>query len=61
MTKYICIEGGEGTYKTTTTKALASYYRSKGLRVLETKEPGTAHLPITMQLREFVLSNSYDN
>jgi thymidylate kinase len=31
MTTYICLEGGEGTYKTTTAKALAEHYRSKGL------------------------------
>lgn len=61
MTTYICLEGGEGTYKTTTAKALAEYYRVKGLSVLETKEPGTKHLPVTMKLRELMLSNEYDS
>lgn len=60
MTTYICLEGGEGTYKTTTSKALADHYRSKGLKVLETKEPGTSHLPVTMKLRELMLSNEFD-
>lgn len=59
-TTYICLEGGDGCYKTTTAKALAEHYRSKGLRVLETKEPGTAHLPVTMRLRELMLSNEFD-
>lgn len=61
MTSYVCLEGGEGTYKTTTSKALAEYYRAKGLKVLETKEPGTAHLPVTMKLRELMLSNEFDD
>jgi dTMP kinase len=55
------LEGGEGCYKTTTTKALAEYYRDKGFKVLETKEPGTQHLPVTMKLRELMLSNEFDN
>lgn len=59
MTKYICIEGGEGSYKSTTVAELAEYYRFCGKRVLTTKEPGTAHLPITMKLRELMLSNEY--
>jgi dTMP kinase len=58
---YVCIEGGEGSYKTTTTKALAEHYRSRGLKVLETKEPGTSLLPVTMKLRELMLSNEYDS
>ncbi len=60
MTKYICLEGGEGTYKTTTAKALAEHYRALGLVVLETKEPGTPHLPVTMALRNLMLNNDYD-
>jgi dTMP kinase len=61
MTIYVCLEGGEGTYKTTTAKALADHYRNKGLKVLETKEPGTTHLPMTMKLRELMLSNEFDD
>lgn len=57
---YVCLEGGEGCYKTTTTKALADHYRNKGLKVLETKEPGTAHIPLTVELRKVMLSNEYD-
>ena len=59
--QYICLEGGEGTYKTTTVKALARYYRDKGLRVLTTKEPGSDLLPLTMKLREIMLSNEFDD
>lgn len=59
MTIYICLEGGEGTYKTTTSKALAEYYIRQGKRVLLTKEPGTEHLSLTMLLRKIMLSNEY--
>ena len=61
MTKYICVEGGEGTYKTTTVSALVKHYRSIGLKVLETKEPGTLHLPVTLELRKIMLSNEYNH
>lgn len=60
MTYHVCIEGGEGTYKTTTIKALVDYY-SRSLRVLSTKEPGVPLLPSTMVLREVMLSNIYDS
>lgn len=59
MTAYICVEGGEGSYKSTTVAAMEQYYTQLGLRVLTTKEPGTAHLPTTMKLRELMLSNEY--
>jgi thymidylate kinase len=29
--------------------------------VLETKEPGTSHLPVTLKLRELMLSNEFDH
>lgn len=61
MTKYICFEGGEGTYKTTTVAAMARELRHRGYTVLETKEPGTIHLPLTLELRRVMLSNEYDD
>lgn len=59
--RYIVLEGGEGVGKTTQTQKLVDYLRSQGYKVLQTKEPGTAHLPITMKLRELMLSNEYDS
>lgn len=60
MTKYICFEGGEGTYKTTTARVFSQFLREHGFRVLETKEPGTTNVPLTMELRKIMLSNEYD-
>ncbi len=58
--RYICFEGLEGTGKTTQCALLAEYLRSKGLRVLLTKEPGTPLAPITMDLRGLMLDKQYD-
>jgi dTMP kinase len=38
--KFITLEGGEGTGKTTQIHLLASYYREKGYEVVTTREPG---------------------
>ena len=59
-TRYICLEGTEGVGKTTQTKKLVEYLKSKGHSVLETKEPGTPHSPLTMKLRAIMLDNQYD-
>lgn len=59
--KYIVIEGVEGCFKTTNTSALAEYLRSRGAKVLVTKEPGTSHIPLTNTLRSFVLDKQYDD
>lgn len=58
---YICIEGSEGTGKTTQTKKLVEYLKNKGYSVLNTKEPGTDHLPLTMALRKIMLDAQYDS
>ena len=60
-TKYIVFEGGEGTYKTSTITAVAAKLRECGYSVLETKEPGTPHIPLTLELRKIMLSNEYDD
>lgn len=60
MTRYICIEGTEGVGKTTQTQKLVDYLKGKGYKVLQTKEPGTPLSPVTMKLREIMLSNEYD-
>lgn len=58
---YICFEGTEGCGKTTHTKKLVDYLRSRGYSVLATKEPGTPHAPLTMQLRAIMLDKQYDD
>jgi dTMP kinase len=57
---YICLEGTEGVGKTTQTQKLVDYLRAKGFKVLQTKEPGTSHLPLTMVLRGLMLDRQYD-
>src|SRR5271167_1025736 len=57
---YICLEGTEGVGKTTQTQKLVDHLRAKGCKVLQTKEPGTAHAPLTMQLRGIMLDKQYD-
>jgi len=58
--KYICLEGCEGVGKSTQTEKLTNYLRAKGYKVLQTKEPGTSHAPITLQLRALMLDKQYD-
>jgi dTMP kinase len=57
---YICFEGTEGVGKTTQTTKLVDFLKSKGYKVLYTKEPGTQHIPLTMTLRAIMLDNQYD-
>ena len=61
MTQYIVFEGVEGVGKTTQVQKLTDHLRQQGFSVLQTKEPGTPLSPITMQLREIMLDNQYDN
>lgn len=63
MTKafHICFEGTEGCFKTTNVRALAEAFRSQGYSVLETKEPGTSHSPLTMMLRGIMLDLKFEN
>lgn len=58
--RYICIEGTEGVGKTTQTQKLYDWLRSKGYSVLLTKEPGTIHAPLTMELRNVMLNAKFD-
>lgn len=58
---YIVIEGIDGVGKTTQCAKLAEYLRTKNYKVLETKEPGTIHLPLTMSLRSIMLDNQYES
>jgi thymidylate kinase len=58
--KYLVLEGSEGTGKGTQTAILVNLLRSRGLKVLDTKEPGTPHSPLTMELRKIMLDSKYD-
>jgi dTMP kinase len=58
---YICFEGTEGVGKTTQTQKLVDYLTGQGFKVLQTKEPGTPHLPITMELRKIMLDKQFDS
>ena len=58
--RYICLEGTEGVGKTTQTQLLVDVLRARGFSVLQTKEPGTSHVPLTMILRGIMLDNQYD-
>ena len=60
MARYICLEGTEGVGKTTQTQRLVDHLRDLGFKVLQTKEPGTPLSPVTMKLREIMLSNEFD-
>jgi dTMP kinase len=59
--RYICFEGTEGVGKTTQTTKLIEHLRSKGHKVLDTKEPGSYHLPLTMLLRSVMLDAQYED
>lgn len=58
--KYLCFEGTEGSGKTTHTAKLVKYLQDKGFKVLLTKEPGTPHAPLTMELRGIMLDAKYE-
>jgi dTMP kinase len=59
--KYICFEGTEGSFKTTNAIKLAKYLEEKGYKVLLTKEPGTPHAPLTMELRGIMLDAKHES
>lgn len=59
--RYICLEGTEGVGKTTQTQLLVDFLRSKGFTVLQTREPGSVHAPLTNLLRGVMLDNQYED
>lgn len=59
--KYICFEGTEGSFKTTNATKLAKYFEDKGFKVLLTKEPGSPHAPLTMELRGIMLDAKHES
>lgn len=58
---YICFSSIDGTGKSTQVSELCRYLNLKQKKVLVTKEPGTPLLPVTMKLRELMLSNEYSD
>ena len=60
-TIYICMSGCEGTGKSTQTDKLVQYLKSKNYSVLQTKEPGTPLLPVTIKLRALMLDSMYQD
>jgi dTMP kinase len=58
--QYIVIEGTDGVGKTTQTQKLVDYLRNLKYKVLQTKEPGSEHAPLTMELRNIMLNAKYD-
>jgi dTMP kinase len=59
--RYIVFEGTEGVGKTTQVVNLTEHLKKLGYSVLQTKEPGTPLLPVTMELRNLMLNNDYDS
>jgi len=51
--RFITFEGGEGSGKSTQARLLATYLRSRGIAVVETREPGGS--PFAEALRNFIL------
>jgi dTMP kinase len=56
--RFISLEGGEGAGKSTQLKALAAELRSRGLEVVETREPGGSEG--AERIRELLLTGSED-
>lgn len=59
-TKYISIEGCDGSGKTSLVKNLNNFFIKKGLKTLLTKEFGSQHNEFCSKLRDFALSNKFD-
>lgn len=59
-TKYILVEGGDGTGKTTLIKNLKKKLESEGKSVIVVSEPSTPQLDFTQKIREIALSEEYD-
>ena len=56
--KFISFEGGEGGGKSTQAVRLAGFLRSKGLEVIETREPGGT--PQGEELRDLLVQGDPD-
>lgn len=58
---YICLEGSEGTGKTTQYKLVSEELEKLQYKVFKTKEPGTEHSPLTLELRKLALDSQYND
>jgi len=58
--KFIVLEGGEGSGKSTQAKLIASSLQDSGFKVLVTHEPGSPHLLVTQKIRSLILKNQLD-
>lgn len=58
-TKYISIEGGDGSGKTTLVKNLHNHFLSLKTKILLTKEFGSPHDKFCQELRSIALSDQY--
>lgn len=56
--KYIVIEGGDGTGKTTQAELLHQYLASRGIKSIHVKEPGGS--PVAEAIREVILNGTLD-
>lgn len=56
--RFLVVEGGEGAGKTTQARLLAAFLRSRGLRVVETREPGGTQ--VGEGIREILLERRAD-
>lgn len=59
--KYFCIEGIDGVGKSTQCYKLYKLFKNLKYNVVQTKEPGSSHLPITLELRKIILNDKYDS
>lgn len=59
--RFIVMEGTEGVGKTSQCELLVKHLRDRGYKVLQSKEPGTPALPITMALRNLMLDARYND
>lgn len=56
--KFITLEGGEGTGKSTQIKLLSEYLQGKGIEVVTTKEPGGT--PLGQEIRRLLVTGEQD-
>lgn len=57
---WLCLEGIDGVGKSTQSLKIVEWLRSQGKHVFFTSEPGTAHSPMTMFLKDLMVYKEYD-